>query len=306
MLSSFADLAALSALVYSRPEVTEAGPLVIDGGRHPVMSSLQPLHFVENSAFVNSLQNFQVVTGPNGSGKSTFIKQTAIIVIMAQMGCYVPARHAVVPIRDQIFSRIGTGDDMENNLSSFQVEMKETAHVLRSLSDQSLVIVDELGRGTSNADGVAIALAVGEYLLSTAAYTFFVTHYSQVAALAAMYANVKNVHFLTTVDVGSSALGYLHKIAEGPCDMKSGYGLLVAESCGLSEEFIAMARDFQRRLRRTYPLALRTREGVVSAAARMHRATALVQRLVILKDSTLDDGGIRSYLAGLSKTLTAE
>jgi DNA mismatch repair protein MSH4 len=108
MLGSFADMVACSPLVFTRPHVKEAedGPLLIDGGRHPVMSSLQPLHFVENGVFLNSVQSFQVVSGVNGAGKSTFIKQTALIVILAQVGCYVPARHAVVPIRDKIFSRV--------------------------------------------------------------------------------------------------------------------------------------------------------------------------------------------------------
>lgn len=239
-------------------------------------------------------------------GKSTFIKQTAVVVIMAQIGCFVPAQHAVVPIRDQIFSRIGTGDDMEHNLSSFQVEMKEAAHILRSVSDHSLVILDELGRGTSNADGVAIAVAVAEFLLSTAAYTLFVTHYHQVTSLAAMYPNVKNVHFVTTIDMDSSALGYPHKIAEGPCDMQSGYGLLMAESCGFSDSIMTAAREYQRRLKRTYPLSLRTKATVASAAMNMRRATSLVQRLVILKDSTLDDDNIRSYLAGLARNMSVE
>lgn len=253
MLTSFADLVALSAHVYNRPLVTNAediqehnldnssssssrqpvdthasrdgndtnnavmsssSPLVIHAGRHPILAeggvgqksgaggnrSSMNSSFQANDTYLSELNNFVVVTGPNSAGKTVFIKQVAIIVILVQIGCYVPARHASIPIRDRILTRLGTSDDMEHNLSTFMTEMKETSYILSNLSPRSLVLIDELGRGTSNIDGLSLAYAIAEHLIDSSAYTLFVTHYSQITSLADMYPSVSNVHLKVALD----------------------------------------------------------------------------------------------------------
>lgn len=174
MLGSFADLVALSPQQFTRPKIVSSGisantnsnkvnvnePMVIKAGRHPVIatnttqviSSISS--FKPNDLFLTPLDNLLVITGANGSGKSVYIKQVALITIVAQIGCYVPARHATIPVRDRILSRIANHDDMEHNMSTFMTEMKEIAYILDNLSDCALVVVDELGRGTSNVDGM--------------------------------------------------------------------------------------------------------------------------------------------------------
>ncbi|CAN0514601.1 unnamed protein product, partial [Ectocarpus sp. 12 AP-2014] len=151
MIFGFADLVTLSPLAFCRPEVTADGPMSIRGGRHPIVGAVQEdCKFIPNDTYMSPFINFRVVTGPNNSGKSTYLKQAGLIVLMAQMGCYVPAEMAVIPVRTSLLSRIGTGDDLENNVSTFLMEMREIAQVLERVTSRSLVMIDELGRGTSN------------------------------------------------------------------------------------------------------------------------------------------------------------
>ena len=226
MLSGFADLVALSPHIYTRPRLvasnttmstaggphimptsaeTHVGALAITTGRHAIISTFKQegscSSFVPNDCSLTPAVNMLVVSGPNGSGKTVFIKQVALIVVLAQIGCFVPAQQATIPLRDRLLSRIGTSDDMEHNLSTFHTEMKESAYILENLTPRSLVIVDELGRGTSNIDGVSIAFAIAERLALSSSYTLFVTHYPQLTALADMYPNVANVHLKTSIDV---------------------------------------------------------------------------------------------------------
>lgn len=168
------------------------GRYAIDVSSTGVSSSMNGGEFVPNDTYSSALQNFTVITGINGSGKSTYLKQIALIVILSHCGSYVPADEALLPIRDQICTRIGTADDQEHNISTFLLEMKETAFICNSTTDKSLFLLDELGRATSNEDGVAVAWSVSEYLLTKRAMTFFVTHYPQISKLAEVYPNVQN------------------------------------------------------------------------------------------------------------------
>ncbi|CAB1104368.1 unnamed protein product [Ectocarpus sp. CCAP 1310/34] len=291
MIFGFADLVTLSPLAFCRPEVTADGPMSIRGGRHPIVGAVQEdcksanvslsappgksmrvivrhLHIrcvffafsassflLPSFAFFSPFINFRVVTGPNNSGKSTYLKQAGLIVLMAQMGCYVPAEMAVIPVRTSLLSRIGTGDDLENNVSTFLMEMREIAQVLERVTSRSLVMIDELGRGTSNREGLAVAWAVAEQLLSSSAYTLFVTHYSQMPGLADLYPNVENIHLQTALAPAATATGatggmgghtgalrYLHKALDGRCDPGDGYGIRTAEMCGLPWEIVEEAR----------------------------------------------------------------
>lgn len=302
MLCSFADLVALSPLPFTRPLLKTDGPLVVHSGRHPVVSVLQKTGFVANDCFLGEPPHpsMLVVSGPNGSGKSTYIKQVALITIMAQIGCFVTAKYASVPVRDRILSRMCSSDDMEHNLSTFHMEMKETAYLLNNVTSRSLVLVDELGRGTSNIDGMAIAVAVAEALLYSQAFTLYVTHYSQITMLSGLYPTLKNVHLKTTLSETSSGMQYLHEVGQGCCDMDSGYGIVMAETCGFPDSVTAEARRFQAVLRKTYPLLISC-EGVDKNAV---QANVLVSNLLLLKDSSLDDSGLRSYLQTLRKSVS--
>jgi len=180
-----------------------------------------------------------IISGINGSGKSTYLKQIAMIVILAQCGSYVPAEQACIPVRDQLFCRIGNSDDPEHNLSTFMLEMKETAFICNHATDRSLVLIDELGRATSNEDGVAIAWATCEYLVKKRALTFFVTHYPQLTKLADMYPYcVQNIHLAATVARntqnvdGVGEIYYTHKVQNGACQVSTDYGVELAAYCG--------------------------------------------------------------------------
>ena len=183
------------------PVAGGSGAIAIRNGRYAIDVSSTGLmisdtgvgsEFVPNDSYTSAFQNFTVITGINGSGKSTYLKQIAITVILAHCGSYVPAEEAFVPVRDRLCTRIGTSDDQEHNISTFMLEMKETAFILENATDRSLILIDELGRATSNEDGVAIAWAVSEFLLVRRAMTFFVTHYPQLSRLADVYPNVQN------------------------------------------------------------------------------------------------------------------
>ncbi len=192
MCHCFADNVASSRLSWCRPVLSDhdrrredefvsgGGAIAIRNGRYAIdvsstNASFSPISgdFIPNDTYSSALQNFTVITGINGSGKSTYLKQIALIVILAHCGSYVPADEALLPIRDQICTRIGTSDDQEHNISTFLLEMKETAFICNSTTDRSLFLLDELGRATSNEDGVAIAWAVSEYLLTTRAMVSF-------------------------------------------------------------------------------------------------------------------------------------
>lgn len=174
--------------------------------------------------------NLQLITGPNCAGKSTYLRMIAICVILAQSGCFVPATQAFIPIRDRIFTRIGTSDDMESNSSSFMVEMEETAYMLENQSAQSLILVDELCRGTCHEEGFPLAWAVCEELSKKGAYVFFATHFHELSALTKSYTNIKTFHFNSS-----------YKISAGPCPKLTGYGISLAQVCGIPQRIIAEA-----------------------------------------------------------------
>ena len=168
------------------------------------------------------------------------MKQIAITVILAHCGSYVPAEEAYIPIRDRICTRIGTTDDQEHNISTFMQEMKDTAFICKHASDKSLILIDELGRATSNEDGVAIAWAIGEFLLVKRAMTFFVTHYPQLCRMAEIYPNVQNQHLGAISEDSTNEVLYTHKIMPGPCRMSADYGVDMASTCGWDFDVVQM------------------------------------------------------------------
>jgi MutS domain V len=181
-----------------------------------------------------------------GSGKSTYLKQIAIITILAHCGSYVPAEQATIPMRDRLCCRIGNADDQEHNISTFMLEMKETAFICNNATDRSLVLVDELGRATSNEDGVAIAWSTSEYLLKKRSMTFFVTHYPQLSCLASIYPSVQNIHLEASVTRGvKGEISYTHKVKPGPCSISTDYGVELAAACGWPVDVVENARSMQ-------------------------------------------------------------
>lgn len=242
VLSSFAKLAADRN--YVRPEFTSTGELLIIGGRHPVIEELlkqKGERFVPNDlCFEPGRQQLLLITGPNMGGKSTYLRQTSLIVLMAQMGCYVAARQAKLPITDRIFTRIGASDNLARGRSTFLVEMSEVAGILNHATPSSLVLLDEVGRGTATFDGLSIAWAVVEHLQKqTRARTLFATHYHELTELAELLPAVKNVH--VSVKETPTEIIFLRKVEPGSANKS--YGIEVARLAGLPRSVIDRARE---------------------------------------------------------------
>jgi len=235
VLSTFALVSEESK--YVMPEIDDGFEIFIKEGRHPVVEKTVD-DFIPNDTYVNcSTDNFLIITGPNMSGKSTYIRQVGLIVIMAQSGCFVPATYAKIGIVDKIFTRIGSQDEISKGQSTFMVEMTETAEILNNLTKRSLVILDEIGRGTSTYDGFSLAWAVSEYLQSKKVKTLFATHFHELTALSQKYKGVKNYNVAVKKE-GEDVI-FLHKIMEGSTD--ESYGIYVAKLAGIPEKIIKRA-----------------------------------------------------------------
>jgi DNA mismatch repair protein MutS len=227
---------------YTRPEITLTDELVIWEGRHPVIEQM-PLEerFVPNDAYVDGKNNRMVIiTGPNMAGKSTYMRQLALIVLMAQMGSFVPASSARVGLVDRIFTRVGAMDNLVRGQSTFMVEMKEAAHILEKATPRSLILLDEVGRGTSTFDGVSIAWAIAEFIdQRVGARTLFATHYHELAELASLYPTIKNCH-VSVKEWGENIL-FLRKVMEG--SSSHSYGIQVARLAGVPSHVIQRAKE---------------------------------------------------------------
>ena len=245
VLTAFAKLAADRG--YIRPEFSSTGELLIIGGRHPVIEELlrqKGERFVPNDlCFEPGRQQLLLITGPNMGGKSTYLRQSALIVLMAQIGCFVSARQAKLPITDRVFTRIGASDNLARGRSTFLVEMSEVAAILNHATPASLVLLDEVGRGTATFDGLSIAWAVVEHLQKhTRARTLFATHYHELTELADLLPTVKNVH--VSVKETPNEIIFLRRVEPG-CADKS-YGIEVARLAGLPRSVIERAREVLR------------------------------------------------------------
>ena len=241
-LTSLADRAL--ALGYVRPEIHEKDALMIEDGRHAVIEQLPDAdRFVPNDTCLDGRRNqILVITGPNMAGKSTYIRQVALIVILAHMGSFVPARVARIPMIARVFTRVGAGDDLARGRSTFMVEMQETANILNNATSQSLIVLDEIGRGTSTFDGISIAWSVAEYLHNTSAVkakTLFATHYHELTDLAITLPGVRN--YTVQVREHGDGIVFLRKIAPGAADKS--YGIHVARLAGMPGEVIDRARE---------------------------------------------------------------
>jgi DNA mismatch repair protein MutS len=224
---------------WSEPVLCEDNLLSIQGGRHPVVEQVQSDPFIANDVEFNQTTRVLMITGPNMGGKSTYMRQTALIVILACMGCYVPAASATIGPIDQVFTRIGASDDLSSGRSTFMVEMTEAANILNNATENSLVLMDEIGRGTSTFDGLSLAWACAQQLsCETRAMTLFATHYFELTQLAETYDALVNVH-LDAIEHGDNIV-FMHQVKPGPASQS--YGLQVARLAGIPDSVIQQAR----------------------------------------------------------------
>ncbi|MEK4030112.1 DNA mismatch repair protein MutS [Pseudobacillus sp. FSL P4-0506] len=226
---------------YIRPELTESRELFIKEGRHPVVEKvMDSQEYVPNDCFMNGEREMLLVTGPNMSGKSTYMRQVALTAIMAQIGCFVPAQEAKLPVFDQVFTRIGAADDLISGQSTFMVEMLEAKNAITHATNQSLILFDEIGRGTSTYDGMALAQAIIEHIHEhIQAKTLFSTHYHELTVLEESLPQLKNVH-VSAIEQNGRVV-FLHKIKEGAADKS--YGIHVAQLAELPRELIERANE---------------------------------------------------------------
>ncbi len=277
VLDVFTSLSAVATRNnYVKPQINERGVIQIKGGRHPVIEKmLGDGSFVPNDTYLdNGKRRISIITGPIMAGKSTYMRQTALIVLMAQMGSFVPADEANICICDRIFTRVGASDDLASGQSTFMVEMNEVANILRNATRKSLIILDEIGRGTSTFDGLSIAWAVIEYISDThlcGAKTLFATHYHELTELEGVLSGVNN--YCCAVKEQGDDIVFLRKIVKGGADKS--YGIQVAKLAGLPDSVIERAKEILDELVSS-DLAARASEVVENTPVQMH--TKAVQK----------------------------
>ena len=237
-LNSLSEVA--SSYGWTQPSLSNSLEISIIKGRHPVIEKANDDPFVPNDTLLNDAQSLALITGPNMGGKSTYMRQTALITVLARIGSFVPAEHAIIGPIDRIFTRIGASDDLVGGRSTFMVEMAETATILSEATAKSLVLMDEVGRGTSTYDGLAIARATAETLAKRHALTLFATHYFELTHLPNSEPSIFNTHF--TAQVKGEKITFLHRVEEGPASKS--YGLHVARRAGLPRETIGQATAY--------------------------------------------------------------
>jgi len=230
---------------YVRPQIHD-GAIDVHDGRHPVVEQLLAEAFVPNDTYLDGDGNkIAIITGPNMAGKSTYLRQVALICIMAQMGSFVPATAAALPICDRVFTRIGASDDLGRGQSTFMVEMSETANILANATQRSLIVLDEIGRGTGTADGFSIALAIMEYISKKiGAKTLFATHFHELTAAEGEIPGV--VNYRMQVNEDGENIRFLRKVVLGGADKS--YGIFVAKMAGLPNTVIERSKEIQRKL----------------------------------------------------------
>lgn len=238
VMQSFAEIAENHNFI--KPEINENHIVEIIGGRHPVVESVIEGEYIDNDVIMNENTDILIITGPNMSGKSTYMREFGIIAILNQIGSYVPAKKCNIPIFDKIFTRIGASDDLVGGESTFMVEMKESARALKNATCNSLVLFDELGRGTSTYDGMSLAGSIIEYIAKkTKCKTLFSTHYHELTDMENNFTNVKNVH--VSIDEKDGEVTFLHKVLDGAVDKS--YGINVAKLASLPDEVIKRANE---------------------------------------------------------------
>jgi DNA mismatch repair protein MutS len=250
-LLSFAELSKRNR--YTKPEINEGYELCIKNGRHPVIEQQLAVgeEYIANDVFLDrENQQIIMITGPNMSGKSAILRQTALIVLLAQMGCFIPAESASIGIVDKIFTRVGASDNISQGESTFMVEMNETASILNNISDRSLILLDEIGRGTSTYDGISIAWAIAEFVHehSTKAKTLFATHYHELNDMTSTFKRIKN--FNVSVKEIDNQILFLRKLVEGGSEHS--FGIHVAKMAGMPKQVVDKSKLIMKRLEKAH------------------------------------------------------
>jgi DNA mismatch repair protein MutS len=254
VLTSFAQVAKRNQ--YVQPELHTGDSIQIEAGRHPVIEQQLPLGelYVPNDVYLdNETQQIVMITGPNMAGKSALLRQTALIVLMAQMGSFVPASAASIGLVDKVFTRVGASDNLSKGESTFMVEMTETAAILNNLSNKSLVLLDEIGRGTSTYDGVSMAWAIAEHLHNhpkSRAKTLFATHYHELNELTEDFPRIKNFH-VSVKEVGNKII-FLRKLVPG--GSAHSFGIHVAQMAGMPTSLVLRAHEILQNLEKDHVL----------------------------------------------------
>jgi len=278
VLVNFAERA--DTLNLCQPILIEKPGLEIEGGRHLVVEQVSDIPFVANDVCFNNQRKMLIITGPNMGGKSTYMRQTALIVLMLHVGCFVPAKTATCGPIDKIFTRIGASDDLASGRSTFMVEMSETANILHNATANSLILMDEIGRGTSTFDGLSLAWACAVHLArQTKAFTLFATHYFELTSLPEEHKNIHNVH-LDAMEHGNKIV-FLHAVKEGPASQS--YGLQVASLAGVPNSVIDNAKDKLQQLENSAYIEQQQESGTnqldLFSTKECHPAVCLIEEL---------------------------
>ncbi|XP_072275595.1 mutS protein homolog 4 [Pyxicephalus adspersus] len=302
MLLSLASVCTLSD--YVRPEFTDT--MAIKQGWHPILEKIGLSKPVPNDTYLSEGSNFIILTGPNMSGKSTYLRQIALFQIMAQIGSFVPAQYCSLRIAKQIFTRIGMDDDIETNASTFMREMKEITYIIQNVNEKSLIIIDELGRGTSAEEGIGICYAVCEHLLGSKAFTLFATHFLELCHLGTMYPNVENYHFAVKHSANTSgrkeSITYTYSLSKGQTKEKN-YGLKAASLSFLPDSILQDASEISKLVADK----ILQKQNSTPESRRQMAAYQLALRLVqAARNSKLDPESLRFYLKHLKKKYTSD
>ena len=291
-------LAAYAQLVttkdYIRPELTKE--LAIKGGRHPIIEKIRGDRFISNDAYATQMSRFHIITGCNMSGKSTYIRSLALMTVMAQIGCFVPAAYAAFPVSHQLFARVST-DSTEATVSTFASEMRETAFILRNIDRRSMVIIDELGRGTSTRDGLCIAIAIAEALVDSCAFVWFVTHFQDLAKILAEKTGVVNLHLRVDLQPEDNKMKMLYKITSGYCQ-ESNYGIALAKVVDLPPDVIQTAEEVSKKLQENMERNRRSSK-TIALARRRKLVLGLREQLLQAKAGKMQGEVLATWLKNL-------
>lgn len=284
---------------YVRPSIGDA--LALRAARHPIKETIHDTRFIPNDVYATQTRRFQIVTGCNMSGKSTYIRAVALINVMAQIGCFVPATQVCVPIVRQLLARVSTDDLVEANVSSFSAEMKEAAYILANVDKDSMVIIDELGRGTSSTDGLAISLAIAESLLGSRALVWFATHFRDLARILSERAGVTSMHL--SVEATPESLKMSYRVSDG-VEKTENYGLLLAKALPCPDEVIAkaeeVAKDLEEKARQR-----KAASAAVIHARRRNLVLFLKEQLKQAQQGKMEDAVLVDWLKLLQREFVA-
>ena len=296
MLASFAHL--VSTQDYVRPQLSDT--LAIRAGRHPIREKIQEAKYVPNDVYATQQKRFQIITGCNMSGKSTYIRSVALMQVMAQVGSFVPAQYASFPIIRQLFARVSLDDNIEANVSTFAAEMREAAFILRNIDGQSMAIVDELGRGTSTRDGLAIAIAIAEALIESRALVWFVTHFRDLPKILAERNGVVNLH-LAVDNTEDEKMEMLYRVSSGAVKDEH-YGLKLARVMPLPLDVIEHAELVSATLDQAMQRKKSEGTSLAIIVARKSRLLLnLKEHLAQAKDGSMDDADLTQWLKDLQR-----